>query len=84
MKVELTPTITGFKPVSITLTFETQNELDAFGALFNYAPVCEALEHLTEHRIDDDRIRRTVEKAEGSCIRLHSALDKLVKNYLSV
>lgn len=33
-----------FTPVSILLTFESQQELNAFGALFNYCPVADTLD----------------------------------------
>lgn len=35
-----------FRPVTITLTFETQAELDALGKLFNCAGICNALAEL--------------------------------------
>jgi hypothetical protein len=78
MKAEFTPVENAFRPVSITLTFETQNELDAFGALFNYAPVCEAVEELTSGRMDTDVIRGAVVRAGGSEVRLHPELHKLM------
>jgi len=37
-----------FNPVSITITFETQRELDAFAACMNYCPVTDAIEKLAE------------------------------------
>lgn len=37
-------TAPAFSPRSITITFESQEELDAFGQLFNYGPVATALE----------------------------------------
>jgi hypothetical protein len=39
MKIEIT---NGFKPVSITLTIETQDELDFFASLFNHKSVCDS------------------------------------------
>jgi hypothetical protein len=73
MKAELITPQTTFKPVAIALTFETQDELDAFGSLFNYSPVCETLMKLTKGRIDDEAIRVTVTKAGGDVTRLHAA-----------
>lgn len=64
MKVELVTPQTTFKPVAITLIFETKDELDAFGALFNSPHVCETLEKLTSGRIDDKAIRRTGEPSK--------------------
>ena len=37
-------TDTGFSPRIITITLETQNELDAFGTVFNFSPVADFLE----------------------------------------
>lgn len=36
----------GFKPVSVTLVFETQKELDAFGSLCNCVPILSAISSL--------------------------------------
>lgn len=38
-----------FQPVSITLNFETQKELDAFGSLMNYTKVTDALATFAGH-----------------------------------
>jgi hypothetical protein len=39
MKCKYTPASTKFNPVSVTMTFESQEELDAFGRLTNCAPI---------------------------------------------
>jgi len=38
------PPVPAFKPIHFELVFESQTELDAFGILFNHAPVMDALE----------------------------------------
>jgi len=74
MKAEITKPPT-YSPVSITLTFNTQDELDAFGALFNFSPVIDGLVGVIENgEVNDDNIRRTVEQAGGSVSRLHQTL----------
>ncbi len=43
MKVTTSKPEPEFKPVSVTFTFDTQAELDAFGSLFNTSVVIRAL-----------------------------------------
>lgn len=44
MKCAMTKDDKGFKPVTMTMTFETQEELDAFATLCNTAPIGDAAE----------------------------------------
>jgi hypothetical protein len=44
MKTTITEPEDHFRPRSITFTFESQKELDAFGAVFNFRPVNDFLE----------------------------------------
>lgn len=43
MKVTTNKPAPEFTPVDLTLTFETQEELDKFATGFNYTPITEAL-----------------------------------------
>jgi hypothetical protein len=80
MKAEFTKREDSFKPVGITLTFETQDELDSFGALFNCASVCQALGKALEERHGyDSVIRRAVEEAGGDTCRLHNTMHFAIK-----
>lgn len=69
----------GFKPVTLEITFETQAELDTFGALFNYSPVTDAFEKLTG--VDTAPIRRKVESLGGHCSRLHEDIKDSVVDW---
>ena len=42
MKLTTQQTETGFKPVSFTITCETQEDLDFWAAVFDYSPLAKA------------------------------------------
>lgn len=44
MKVQTDNNSREFKPVSMTITFETQKELDDLGTLFNLCCICDTIE----------------------------------------
>lgn len=46
MKIDQQLTTKVFQPVAFQFTFETQEELDAFGTLFNFAPITDALDKM--------------------------------------
>lgn len=48
MKTSINKDEAGFKPCSITITFESKRELDALGGLFNSSYITDALEEATE------------------------------------
>lgn len=54
----------GFKPVALEIIFETEKELNTFGALFNFTPVSDTVDAAG---IDSNAIRRAVEKIGGNC-----------------
>jgi hypothetical protein len=41
-----------FTPVSVTFTFDTQEELNSMGTLFNFAPFTDALRKLSGSSVD--------------------------------
>ena len=42
----------GFKPVTLTLTFETQEELDAYGTMMNFCPIGDGLRAMGGKPVD--------------------------------
>lgn len=46
MKTEIDKPKPTFQPVSLTIRFETQAELDAFGTLCNTSPILEAMRQM--------------------------------------
>ena len=67
----------GFVPVSITLTFESQRELDAFGAIHNFTAISDSFAILSGKKIDYTErcsISVAVEKAGGN---IHSGIGRL-------
>lgn len=69
-----------FTPVDITFTFETQEELDAMGSLFNCPAVTDALR---EHGLDAYSIIAWNDfKDVGACLN-HSKLEESLKRKLA-
>lgn len=68
-----------FNPVSVTLTFETQEELDAFGALSNSSVIREAL-----NDIGGEQPSYHIFEAAGASLStgaLNSALNSALKKH---
>lgn len=61
----------GFKPRSLEIVFESQSELNAFGALFNIIPVADAM---LRRGINPHIIRARVKEIGGDCVVEHDAL----------
>lgn len=64
------PTEVGFTPVNVTIKFETQEELDAFGSLFNVTAVVRPLERVAP-TFKQHLIRNAVENVGGNYNRFH-------------
>lgn len=69
-----------FMPCTISITFETQNELDTFAALFNYSAVVSAVEQLST--LNCEKIRDTADSVGANRYRLHDALTARVKSWV--
>lgn len=79
MKAKAIEPIKQFRPVSIEITFETQDELDAFGAVFNCLPITDAA---SPKGVKDSAIRKAVEDAGGDCLRLHSYVSDRLHQFI--
>jgi len=67
MKTKIEAEHPGFVPRTLSITFESQEEMDALQCLFNYSPTCEFLrnygidpfdihEHLRDQGADEGRL----------------------------
>jgi hypothetical protein len=79
MKAQAKNVPPNFIPRTIELTFETQSELDAFGALFNILSVTDTLNSYTGGAFMDKEIREAVRAAGGDCTRFHSGIHEGVR-----
>jgi hypothetical protein len=70
-----------FKPVTIEITFETKKQLDAFGTMCNYSPVCDAIESLCG---DDFNSLRNALEAAGAKIDNTVEFGKLVEAHPAI
>jgi hypothetical protein len=76
MKVYGKDTPPRFEPVRITFEFDTQDELDTFGALFNVTYVTQAVGDVLDHEM----IRKEIALAGGNNQRLHDDLRQRIVN----
>jgi hypothetical protein len=74
MKAQAKNVPPNFIPRTIELTFETQSELDAFGALFNICSVNDTLNSYTGCACMDKEIRAAVRETGGDCTRFHAGI----------
>jgi hypothetical protein len=75
MKCKYTPASTEFNPVSVTITFETQAELDAFGRFTNCAPILD-----TFRKLGGDLPKYTEMRYLGADINDTEGLIKILMN----
>ena len=64
-----------FKPVTLSMTFETQAELNAFGKLMNNSCVCDSLQNVVGNREAFGDLYRILGDA-GATISPELGLDK--------
>lgn len=67
-----------FQPVNIVVTLENQKELDLFGSLFNYVPICEYFQKGDGDWCEDIR---KVAKEAGADINMTEELGDKFKPY---
>lgn len=81
MKVETHPDqVPVFSPRSIEIVFETQDELDAFGALFNTLAATSAVEKYGGFSTSE--IRKAVVEVGGDFNRLHVEVQCHIREFL--
>jgi len=62
MKANILKVESDFRPITIAITLESQEQLDAFGSLFNYLDVSD---YLAEHGMDAENIYSEITRAGG-------------------
>ena len=80
MKVDATPEKREFSPLSITITFESEKEMNAFYALFNHGGIMRALDI---PNADHWEIRNAIKVAHGkdpNYVSFHNRLNDLIKH----
>lgn len=82
MKTSISTKPAGFAPVSITITFETQKELDAFGSAMNTVCIAHAIGKLSGlEYVILDKLARPLEEL-GANIHDTERMTQLVRNNL--
>jgi len=72
-----------FQPVSIEVTLETKEELDLFGSIFNYVPICDMLQNSNESAWCKS-IRDIVEEAGGHIHLIHELDNACIRRVKSL
>jgi hypothetical protein len=82
MKATATKThnVPAFEPITVSITFETQRELDIFGALFSYTPICDLFRTPGENQNGPDNIRDAIMLRGADCYRLFSEVKARLKS----
>ncbi len=76
--MEIEKGISRFMPVTITL--ESQLEVDALASLFNYAPIANALNLVGEMSFGDDISRELTKVGGGSVVEYFEIIKKSIKD----
>jgi len=79
MKIKPAQSDNSFKPVEITFVFESQDEMDALAALFNYGPICDALGIVCKNRHIGDIVREGLKSAGASSNLLYESIRDDIK-----
>ncbi len=79
-KVAQSPT---FKPITLEFVFESQEELDALLAVFNYSPICDAVDLVVKNNDMPDIIRNAARIAGASDAMAFSVIRKHIEKRLS-
>lgn len=75
---KLPPPPPAFTPVTLTLTFETQDELDAVSTLFNHSNLCTFLSQSAGMRDRGENIRHQLKAAGADCSRFIRDLNRAI------
>jgi len=77
---------TNFNPVDLTITFESEDELQAFHAIFNFTPICDAVRPygLNTIMIREELENHSVACATNNIDRLFIPVTSKIKKWLGV
>jgi hypothetical protein len=80
MKATLNTTSATFEPIELTLTFETQKEVDAFFGIMNYIPISDTVDILSDNGGFSANIRDALRRKMVKCMfsDVKSSVNKLI------
>lgn len=84
MKVTSKKQSAKFVPQSVTITFETQKELDVFASMFNTCCVCDSLDELIGKTDSTDVLCDELEKIGGEANLYTSELTNKIGTHPSI